>query len=92
MGGPGVGSEEAREGMDTRTSLCVARIAAVTSGDVVQVSQTCLLFTSRMKSYATYRFRVMSDLTVFLTSWSTNPPLKDSVSTSCVWVSEGVPS
>lgn len=72
--------------------LCVTRIVTVMSGDVAQVSQTCLLFTSRMKNFVTYRFRATSDSTVFLTSWSTNPPLKDSVSTSCVWVSEGAPS
>lgn len=39
-----------------------------------------------MKNCETYHFLAMLDLTVSLTSWSTNPLLKDSVSTSCAWV------
>lgn len=55
-------------------------------------SSTLLFLNYRMKNFGTYRFLAMLDLTVSLTSWSTNPLLKDSVSTSCAWVSEGVPS
>ena len=45
---------------------------------------------SRMKSFETYPFLAMLDLTVSLTSWSTNRLLKDSVSTSCVLVSDSL--
>lgn len=51
-------------------------------------SQTFPLRNSRMKSSETCPSLAMLDLTVSLTSWSTSLLPKDSVSTSCVLVSE----